>query len=122
VTTPVTSCLRPGCGRRLRSAESVARGYSLRCWRLKSEREEALRNAAKGFYTDVQVDRAFALIDSGDFKGTKRAGVYRAKSSDGQTYYIATNDSCTCPAGQHDQICKHRVAAALEEAWKAVAA
>lgn len=39
------------------------------------------------------------------------------KSSDGKAYYYTTRTSCTCAAGQHGKMCRHRKA--LEAVLKA---
>lgn len=39
------------------------------------------------------------------------------KSSDGRRYYVVSREWCTCPAGQHGKMCRHRKA--LEAVLKA---
>ena len=119
MNTPSTRCQRPGCNRPLRSPESVTRGYSEACAAI--VRAEAVAKAAARF-TDAQVERARDLLVRKGLTETSRPGVYKARSSrDENVSYLVTNDGCACPAGQHDRICYHRVAAALADAWKAVA-
>lgn len=116
---PVTRCQRSGCGRPLTAAASVARGMSKACAAI--VRADAVARTAARF-TDAQVGRARDLLVRKGLTETSRPGVYKARSSaDENVSYLVTNADCSCPAGQHDRICKHRVAAALADAWKAAA-
>jgi hypothetical protein len=113
----VTSCLRPGCGRRLRSARSVAAGYSLRCERLeRAERTEQALRIVTAPYSGRQVDDASALIASGKQTRTSRPGPWATESSDGTTAYLTSANGCTCPSRKP---CKHMCAVAMRETYEA---
>jgi hypothetical protein len=98
-------CLR--CGRALRAAASVARGYGRTC-------QARVRTAAATVdltaYKPFQVAKATEVIEQGAIIPTSRRTVYRAVSSDGSTVYLTTTDACTCPAGQKGRACYHRAA------------
>lgn len=78
---------------------------------------EALRLAVVP-YSPAQRDKAERLIIAGGLKPANRPGLYRIASSDGVTVYLATALSCPCVARG---LCYHRAAAALADAYKAVA-
>ena len=42
-----------------------------------------------------------------------RPGLWRVESETRGLFYLSTEDSCTCPAGQYGRICKHRLAAVV---------
>jgi hypothetical protein len=106
-------CLRPGCGRKLTAAKSVACGYGPRC--LAKIRKAAVDAALEGF-TDDQRDKAAELIADGGLVPTKRPGVYRTAGSKGDVTYLTHTAACTCPAGLHDRRCYHRAAVLAVEA------
>lgn len=106
-TTGTTShCLR--CGRALRSATSVSRGYG--AWCRAKIRAAALTAAVRGF-KDAQVEKARELIADGGLVPTKRTGVFRAASSDGERSYLTHSATCACSAGLRGKArCYHSLA------------
>lgn len=107
------------CKSPLRSAASIARGYSARC--LKLARREAVE-AALAAFTPAQQDKALKLIAEGGLTATARPHVYRARSSDGTTTYTVHANLCTCRAGQHDLRCYHMASARVADIALAFAA
>ena len=61
--------------------------------------------------TTTLLAKAQALIASGGLAATNRPGVYRALSSDGVSTWLCSAQWCYCPAGEHGNACKHRLAA-----------
>ena len=105
-------CLRPGCGRVLKSAKSVAAGYGPVCAR--KIREAALAEAREGF-TEAQQAKAEELIRDGGLvpvRATARNGnLFRAVSSKGDATYLVTAHGCGCRAGVQGRRCYHLLAA-----------
>ena len=62
-------------------------------------------------FTPRQRLQAAQLIAEERIVATARPAAYSVVGSDGQTVYIATADTCTCPAGQRGTRCYHRAAA-----------
>jgi hypothetical protein len=102
-------CLRPGCGRILRSAKSVALGYGPKC--AAKIRAAAIEEARRDF-TDEQQAKATELIRDGGIVA-QAAGLYEAVSSKGTETYATDGHSCTCPAGAKDRRCYHELAARI---------
>lgn len=107
ITSDHARCLRPGCGRKLTSAASVALGYGPRCMR--KIRKAQLDEARAGFTPDQQA-RADELIRDGGIVA-RDAGLFLAVSSKGDCTYATDGHSCTCPAGAKDRRCYHQLAA-----------
>ncbi len=104
-------CLRPGCGRILRSEKSVAAGYGPVCAR--KIRQAAIAEAKADFTPDQQA-KADELIRDGGLVPTNREGVYRAVSSKGDATYLAHAAACNCPAGlRAKRPCYHTLAARI---------
>jgi hypothetical protein len=102
-------CLRPGCGRVLKSAKSVALGYGPKC--AAKIRAAALEEARRDFTAEQQA-KANELIRDGGLVPTARPGVFRAVSSKGDTAYLAHACGCNCPAGlRAKRPCYHQLAA-----------
>ena len=125
-----TSCLR--CGHGLRSAASISRGYSLRCWRL--ERSEARERARAEAVAIAAAPFGNLVVGASELIEARkltviRPGVWRAKSStDESKSYVCTSLSCQCLAAGFGNLCRHRCAAAMataylefDETFKAVA-
>jgi hypothetical protein len=102
-------CLRPGCGRVLKSAKSVALGYGPVC--AAKIRAAALAEARADF-TAEQADKAAELIRDGGIV-TEGPGLYAAVSSKGTDTYATDGHSCTCPSGAKDRRCYHTLAARI---------
>ena len=105
-----TRCLRPGCGRTLRSAKSVAAGYGPVCAR--KIREAALTEARADFSASQQAD-ADQLIRDGGIVPTNRDGVFRSVSSKGDATYLTHSQVCSCAAGLKGRRCYHLLAARI---------
>jgi hypothetical protein len=102
---PTTHCIR--CGRALRSAESVARGYGPTCAsRIASA---ALASTDKS----AAIAKATELIELRGVIRIHRGRAIQAVSSDGTRTYLATQHTCNCPAGLVGRKCYHQVAASL---------
>jgi hypothetical protein len=100
-------CLRPGCGRVLKSAKSIALGYGPVC--AAKIRAAAIEEARRDF-TPEQAAKADELIRDGGIVA-QAAGLFEAVSSKGTDTYATDGHSCTCPAGAKDRRCYHLLAA-----------
>jgi hypothetical protein len=100
-------CLRPGCGRRLYSTASRARGYGWGCW---AKIRKARKLAALAEFSARQIEQARELIEDAAIIPTAMAAVVRTVSSDGRRVYLTTRRACTCPASGS---CYHRAAVAM---------
>jgi hypothetical protein len=107
--TPATEhrCLRPGCGRKLTSAKSVAAGYGPVCLR---KIRQAQLDEARADFTPEQAAKADELIRDGGIIA-QAPGLFEAVSSKGDGLYATDGRSCTCPAGAKDRRCYHLLAA-----------
>lgn len=96
------------CGRTLRSAKSIARGYGPTCT---SKIAKAAKIATE---KPAQVTKALELIELNAIVPVKGRTVFRSISSDGtRTYLTAATGQCTCPAGLKSRQCYHGLAASL---------
>ncbi|MDT3438322.1 DUF6011 domain-containing protein [Pseudofrankia sp. BMG5.37] len=99
-----------GCGRVLRSAASIARGYGRRCWERAHRRAETLA----GSFSDDQVEAAVEAIEDGAVIPAAEAHVWLVVSSRGDEVYRVENAAvCDCEAGQAGRQCWHLGAVAL---------
>jgi len=106
---PVVYCLG-GCGRKLTSAESVARGYGRRCWRRAHERAATLGPE----YSDRQVEAAVEAIEDGAVVPAAVPGVWYVVGSKGDAIYETTAATCTCKHfTERGKACSHMAAVAL---------
>jgi hypothetical protein len=104
-------CLRPGCGRVLRSAKSVALGYGPKC---AAKIRAAALEAARADFTAEQQAKADELIRDGGLVPTARPGVFRAVSSKGDAAYLVHPAACNCAAGlRARRPCYHSLAARI---------
>lgn len=106
-----TRCLRPGCGRVLRSAKSVAAGYGPRC--AAKIRKAALDAARAGFTPDQQAKADELIRDGGlvPVRMTARNGMlFRAVSSRGDETYLCCANGCACRARRS---CYHQLGATV---------
>jgi hypothetical protein len=107
----VHRCLRPRCGRVIRSARSVALGYGPVCAR--AIRKAAL-DEARADFTPEQQDKAAELIRDGGIVPTPRDGVFQAVSSKGDATYLVHSAACNCPGGlRAKRPCYHSLAARI---------
>jgi hypothetical protein len=81
---------------------------------LRRERSEAIAGAAQG-YSDAQVVKASALLDSGGVEH-QTGGLYKVRASDRESWYLVTSWDCGCQAARHGRFCAHRLAVAMYEA------
>lgn len=98
------------CGRRLWSAKSREVGYGRFCMRKLQKVIDQI--GAK----EHQVGRALDLMETDgivEVPTRHDTRLFRVVSSSGETLYRTTPNLCTCPAGQADTMCYHRVAVAL---------
>ncbi|WP_328937690.1 DUF6011 domain-containing protein [Streptomyces tauricus] len=97
------------CGRILRSATSIRRGYGRFCWSLIRRSEEKVSAG----YSVKQVESAHELIEDVAIVQIKPR-VFRSVSSDGtSTYLTAVSGQCNCPAGLRGMPCYHGLAARI---------
>jgi hypothetical protein len=101
-------CLR--CGRRLRTAKSIAAGYGAGC---RARIRAAAKLADLAAWTQRQLDDARELIEDGGVVPTSRRGVFRTVSSDGEEFHLTHTEACNCPAGLKSKLCYHRAAVTL---------
>ncbi|GHH57914.1 DUF6011 domain-containing protein [Lentzea cavernae] len=104
-TQTTTKCI---CGRTLRAAKSVARGYGPRCF-------AKIQKAAKvAPFKPAAIEKAQELIADGGILPIRGRRVFRVVSSDGAATYLAAPQACNCAAGlKSKHACYHRVAATL---------
>jgi hypothetical protein len=76
----VHRCLRPGCGRKLTSPESIARGMGPTCAR---KMRRAVESADLSAWTSRQLEQARELIEDGALVPAEEDGVFLAVSTDG---------------------------------------
>ncbi|MGI5223523.1 DUF6011 domain-containing protein [Actinoallomurus sp. CA-142502] len=108
-------CLRPGCGRTLTSAQSIARGYGPTCW---AKVRKAARDVALAQFAHVPhlVAKAEELIEAGGIVPLRSGRVFRTAGSRGARYLTAP-EACNCAAGLRGKhVCHHRIAAAAVRA------
>ena len=118
-TEVVHRCLRPGCGRKLTSEASIARGYGRHCAaKIRAARESADLSA----WTPKQVEQARELIEDGGLVPADREGVFFAVSTDGSEVYRCAAEFCECPAGLKDSHCYHVCSVVITLAASAPAA
>ena len=109
-TEVIHRCLRPGCGRKLTSPESITRGYGPRC---AAKIRAARRQAELSVWTPAQLEQARELIEDGGVVPTPRPDVFRTVSTDGAEVYVTHPKGCNCPHGLRtlrDKPCYHRAA------------
>jgi hypothetical protein len=117
--TETRNCLR--CGRKLRSAEAVARGYGAGCWaRVRS----AERTADLSAWTESQIEDARQAIEDGAVVPSTRPGVFHVVSVDGTEVHRTHRNGCNCTNGlktQQPRPCFHRCAVVIVLASQAPA-
>lgn len=119
-TTQTRKCLG-GCGRTLRSAEAVSRGYGSGCWR---KIRRAARAADLSAWTGSQAADARQALEDGAVVPSTREGVYHVVSSDGSEVYRTHANGCSCTNGlqtRPSRPCWHRAAVAIVTAVPAPA-
>lgn len=100
-------CLK--CGRVLRAASSILRGYGRACW---THVRRAAQSAARLGIAPETAARALELISERAVVQARRT-VFMVVSSDGARVYRTAPQGCTCPAGVKGIPCYHRAAASL---------
>jgi Family of unknown function (DUF6011) len=121
-TPRVHRCLRPGCGRVLRSAESIALGLGPRC---AAKIRKAAGTADLSQWTASQVEDARQAIEDGAVVPSSREGVFHVVSSDGSEVHRTAERGCNCTSGlktRQPRPCWHRAAVAIVLASQAPAA
>ncbi len=114
-------CLLPGCGRKLRSAEAIARGYGRRCW---AKVRAAAKTADLTPWTPSQISEAEQAIEDGAVVPSARGGVFHVVSSDGTEVYRTHRNGCVCTNGlmtRPPRPCWHRCAVVIVLASQAPA-
>jgi Family of unknown function (DUF6011) len=110
-STETRKCL--GCGRTLRSAAAIARGYGSGCW-AKVRKAEATADLSA--WTPAQVESARELIEDGGVVPSTREGVFHTVSTDGTEVHVTHRDGCTCTNGlltRPSRPCLHRCAVVI---------
>lgn len=118
-TAETRHCMR--CGRVLKSAEAVTRGYGEGCWR---KVRTAERTADLSAWTASQVEEAEQAIEDGAVVPSSREGVFHVVSTDGSEVHRTAGHGCNCTAGlktHHPHPCWHRCAVAIVLATSAPA-
>lgn len=104
-------CLRPGCGRRLTSPASVAKGYGPKC---AAKIRKAQLDEARADFTSEQQAKADELIRDGGLVPHAHRGVFEAVSSDGTATYLVHAKACNCPGGlRSKRACYHQLGARI---------
>ncbi|MCK9929344.1 DUF6011 domain-containing protein [Frankia sp. Mgl5] len=101
-TTAHTTCGR--CGRALRTAESVARGFGPTC---------ARKAAIEATHSATQVADAVELVELGGVIPLRGRRVWLTVGHRGEVYRTAVTGQCNCPAGLVGRRCYHAAAVAL---------
>lgn len=105
--TPIT-CGR--CGRILRSARSIKRGYGPTCGAKRVQPFEIVDVVAD--YTAAQVEKARELVELGGIvRIWPDRKVFKVVSTKGDEVYRTHPAACNCPAGLHSRRCYHELAA-----------
>lgn len=120
-STETRKCLG-GCGRTLRSAEAVARGYGARCW---AKIRKAAKTADLSQWTESQIEDARQAVEDGAVVRSTREGVFHVVSSDGTEVHLVHRNGCNCQNGlktRQPRPCWHRCAVAIMTASQAPAA
>ena len=119
--TETRKCLG-GCGRTLRSAKAVARGYGSRCW---AKIREAAKQADLSAWTPQQVEDARQAIEDGAVVPSTCPDVFHVVSTDGTEVHRAAPPGCNCTNGlltRPSRPCWHRCSVAIVLAASAPAA
>ncbi|MFF4600143.1 DUF6011 domain-containing protein [Amycolatopsis sp. NPDC001319] len=110
MTTTATTAKCTRCGRTLRAAASVARGFGRHC-------QAKVTAAAKTTgHKPAQVAKAVELIEVGGIVPlrTRHTRVFAVVASDGVGRYLTAPQACNCKAGLRGvSTCYHRIAAEL---------
>jgi hypothetical protein len=109
--TETRNCLR--CGRELRSAEALARGYGEGCWR---KVRKAAVQVDLSAWTESQADDARQAIEDGAVVPSTREGVFHVVSVDGSEVHRTAERGCNCTNGlktRQPRPCWHRCAVAI---------
>ncbi|MGH3263109.1 MAG: DUF6011 domain-containing protein, partial [Trebonia sp.] len=118
-STDTRNCLR--CGRKLRSASALARGYGEGCWR---KVRKAGRTADLSAWTSSQVEEAELAIEDGAVVPSTREDVFHVVSSDGSEVHRTAVHGCNCTNGLKTlppRPCWHRCAVTIVAAASAPA-
>jgi hypothetical protein len=98
------TCAR--CGRGIWGARALASGYGEQC------RRRVLRAARALHQGGGSVQRhAATLLEEGVTVPHGHPRVWLVPSSDGDRWYLAHPNACTCDGGRYQCVCYHRVAA-----------
>jgi hypothetical protein len=111
IATETRNCLR--CGRKLRSAEALARGYGRGCWSKVRQAEQGTDLAA---WTASQAEDARQAIEDGAVVPSNREGVFHVVSTDGSEVHLVHPKACNCTNGlktRPSRPCWHRCAVAI---------
>ena len=117
--TETRNCL--GCGRTLRSAAAVARGYGSGCW---AKIRKAQSAADLSAWTPSQVEDARQAIEDGAVVPSTREGVFHVVSLDGTEVHRTHRDGCNCTNDlktHQPRPCWHRCSVAIVLASQAPA-
>jgi hypothetical protein len=113
-------CLR--CGRKLRTADAVARGYGVGCW---AKVRAAAKTVDLSAWTPSQIAEAEQAIEDGAIVPSNREGVFHVVSTDGTEVHRTAEHGCNCTNGlktHQPRPCYHRCAVAIVMAASAPAA
>lgn len=98
------------CGRVLRSARSIKRGYGPTCMVKRVQPFEIVDVVAN--YTASQVEKAKELVElNGIVRLYPNRPWFAVVSTKGDHVYRTSPKGCTCPAGMHYRDCYHRLGA-----------
>jgi hypothetical protein len=108
---PATRSHCARCGRRLKSARSIARGYGTTCAARISAATRVIDVTA---WQPTQVDSARELIEDAAIVAVNtRRSIFRSVASRGDAQYLTTPAGCNCPAGLRGRQCYHRAAVSI---------
>jgi hypothetical protein len=105
VVSTVVKCRN--CGRTLRSTKSITNGVGRMCAKREAQR------AIVDTFPAQQIEKANEVISLGGYQKLSKV-TFVVLSSDGESMYTATDETCSCKAGQYGKhVCYHRISVML---------
>lgn len=106
ITKPASPIRCLHCGRWLRTAKSIARGYGPKCSAKVAASAQTLELAD---WKPAQIQSALELIEDAAIVRLRR-NIFKSVSSKGDAFYLTAPQACNCPAGLAGRMCYHRAA------------
>lgn len=109
MNTTQTTAKCHNCGRTLRSADSITRGYGRTCAK---KIRDAKQTADLAIFTPAQIADAVELIEDAAIIQL-RPRIYQTVSTDGTELHLTATTGCNCKAGLRGIRCYHIAAARM---------